>query len=371
MVIGPPVSPVPLLMLVIVPPELGDELVIVTVPPKATVPPPDNPGPACTVTELLASMAFVTPAEGMLIVPLVVIGPPVRPAPVLTLVTVPPSALGKVWPGAKLMSPLLAIESPVSVGKFPFDPNSRFNEPEGLEELFPVGSACQRKSCGIADELSLLNEDACKSNGLELNPCVVVAMPVPGNRAPAAESVLVNVAVVPLSPPVRAPPESCKYRVSVKSVSRPSVPLVVIGPPVSPVPVLMLVIVPPELGEALVIVTVPPKATVPPPDNPAPACTVTNGLASRSLVTPAGGMLIVPLAVIGPPVSPAPVLTPVTVPLLVPGKVWPEAKLIRPLFAMESPVSVGEFPFDPNSRFNEPEGLEELFPVGSACQRKF
>src|ERR1039458_5803755 len=160
-------------------------------------------------------MAFVTPAEGMLIVPLAVIGPPVRPAPVLTLVTVPPSALGKVWPGAKLMSPLLAIESPVSVGKFPFDPNSRFNEPEGLEELFPVGSACQRKSCGIADELSLLNEDACKSNGLEVKPWVAVAVFVPGNRAPAADSVLLNVplvkaAVVPLSPPVKAPPESCK-----------------------------------------------------------------------------------------------------------------------------------------------------------------
>ena len=116
---------------------------------------------------------------------------------------------------------MLAIESPVSVGEFPFDPNSRFNEPEGLEELFPVGSACQRKSCVIGDELLLLNEDACKSNGLELKPCVAVAEFVPGNRAPAAESLPVkvpldaasppvNVAVVPLSPPVRAPPESCK-----------------------------------------------------------------------------------------------------------------------------------------------------------------
>ena len=145
----------------------------------------------------------------------------------------------------------------------------------------------------------------------------------------------------------------------------------VIGPPVSPVPLLTLVTVPPELGDALVIVTVPPKATVPPPDNPGPACTVTNGLASRSFVTPAEGMLMVPLVVIGPPVRPAPVLMPVTVPLLVPGKVWPEAKLIRPLLAIDSPVSVGELSFDPNSRFNEPEGLEELFPVGSACQRKF
>lgn len=89
-VIGPPVNPAPVATLVTVPPELGDALVSVIVPPKATVPPPDIPDPAVTVTELLASMVFVTPAEGMLIVPVVVIGPPVRPAPVATLVTVPP-----------------------------------------------------------------------------------------------------------------------------------------------------------------------------------------------------------------------------------------------------------------------------------------
>src|ERR1019366_8085543 len=155
------------------------------------------------------------------------------------------------------------MESPVSVGKFPFDPNSRFSEPEGLEELFPVGSACQRKSCAIADELLLLNEDACKSNGLELKPCAAVAVSVPGNRAPAAESLLVKVpldaaslpvkvAVVPLSPPVRAPPESCKYRASVKFVSRPRVPLVVIGPTVSPVPLLILEIFPWRLEKGMV-----------------------------------------------------------------------------------------------------------------------
>lgn len=96
MVIGPPLSPVPLLILVTVPPELGEALLRVIVPPKATVPPPDSPDPACTVTELLASMALVTPLEGMLMVPLLVIGPPVRPAPVLILVTVPPELLGKV-----------------------------------------------------------------------------------------------------------------------------------------------------------------------------------------------------------------------------------------------------------------------------------
>jgi len=220
-VIGPPLSPVPLPTLVTVPPKLGAELVSVIVPPNATVPPPDNPDPACTVTEGFASMAFVTPAAGILIVPVLVIGPPVRPEPVLTLVTVPLPVPGKVCPDAKLTSPLLAMESPVSVGELPFAPNSRFNEPEGLEESFPVGSAIQRKSCVTADELVLLNEDACRSSGFELKPCVAVAVPVLGITAPAADTVLLNVpvvaasppvkaAVVPVSPPLRAPPVSCK-----------------------------------------------------------------------------------------------------------------------------------------------------------------
>ena len=193
----------------------------VTVPPNATVPPPDNPDPASTVIEEFVSMLLVTPAAGILMVPLVVIGPPVRPAPVLTLVTVPPPPPPKVCPGAKLINPLLAMESPVSVGELPADPNSKFNEPEGLDESFPVGSACQRKSCATADEVVLLNEEACQSSGFELKPCVAVAVPVLGIKAPAADTVLLNVpvvaasppvkaAVVPVSAPLRAPPVSCK-----------------------------------------------------------------------------------------------------------------------------------------------------------------
>jgi len=38
-------------------------LVSVIVPPKGTLPPPDNPDPAVIVTELFASMVLVTPAE--------------------------------------------------------------------------------------------------------------------------------------------------------------------------------------------------------------------------------------------------------------------------------------------------------------------
>lgn len=211
-VIGPPVKPAPLPTLVTVPPELGDALVSVIVPPSATVPPPDNPVPAFTVTELFASMAFVTPADGMLIVPAPVIGPPVRPEPVLTLVTVPVAVLASV--------------------------------------------------------------------------------------------------------------------------------------------------------------TVPPNATVPPPDNPDPACTVMDGFTSIVLVTPADGILIVPLEVIGPPVKPAPVLTLVTEPPPAPGNVCPEAKLITPLLAIERPVSAGVAPFDPNWRFSVPDGFAESFAAGSATQRK-
>lgn len=220
-VIGPPVSPGPLPTLVTVPPRLGAELVNVMVPPNATVPPPDNPDPAVTVTELFASIVLVTPADGMLIVPLLVIGPPVNPAPVFTLVTVPLPDPGNVWPDAKLIRPLLAIDNPVSPGVLPLEPNNRFNVPDGFDVSLPVGSACQRKSWLTADELVLLNDDACRSNGLETKPFDAVAVPVPGNSAPAAETAPLNapvnaerpplkVPVVPVKPPVNVPPESCR-----------------------------------------------------------------------------------------------------------------------------------------------------------------
>ena len=73
----------------------------------------------------------------------------------------------------------------------------------------------------FAEEVLLLNDDACQSNGFELKPLLAVAVPVVGISAPAAVTVLlnapvvdaspaVNAAVVPVNAPVRVPPVSCK-----------------------------------------------------------------------------------------------------------------------------------------------------------------
>ena len=75
----------------------------------------------------------------------------------------------------KSIVPFELIEKPVSVGaEFP-DPNKRFNCPVGAAVLFPTGSACQRNSWGWARPVLLLNADAMRSNGLELEPLEAVA----------------------------------------------------------------------------------------------------------------------------------------------------------------------------------------------------
>ena len=174
-------------------------------------------------------------------------------------------------------------------------------------------------------------------------------------------------------PPVRPDP-ACTVRedlASIVFVTPPLgmliVPLLVIGPPVKPAPVATFVTVPPNPGDALVSVIVPPNATVPPPDNPDPAFTVTEGFASIVFVTPAVEMLIVPLLVIGPPAKPAPVAMLVTVPL-VPGKVCPGAKVTIPFFAIDSPVALTS-PGTPYSKLSEAPGFDVLFPSGVLCQR--
>src|SRR5260221_6840719 len=73
------------------------------------------------------------------------------------------------------------------------------------------------------------------------------------------------------------------------------------------------------------------------------------------------------LPLVPPPTSPDPAVTPVMVPA--PGKVCPEANLIRPLPAMFIPVSVGLTPA-PNKRFSVPVGVAVLLPAGSACHWK-
>jgi hypothetical protein len=163
-----------------------------------------------TVAEEFASIAFVTPALAMLIVPLPVIGPPVNPAPVATLVTVPLPDPGKVCPEANVITPLCPIESPVSAGVVPFEPNNKFNVPEGLLVSFPEGSACHRKSCVTAADVLLLYDDAWKSNGFEMYPLLAVDVPVVGINPPIAVSNPLNVPVVPFKPPVSVPPANCR-----------------------------------------------------------------------------------------------------------------------------------------------------------------
>jgi hypothetical protein len=72
----------------------------------------------------------------------------------------------------------------------------------------------------------------------------------------------------------------------------------------------------------------PPSDTEPPPERPVPAPTVSDGFDSMVLVTPLLAMFRVPLVVMGPPVSPAPVPTLLTVP--VPGNVCPDTKVKSP-----------------------------------------
>ncbi len=117
---------------------------------------------------------------------------------------------GIVWLGAKLMTPLPAINKPVSVGVPEPERYSRLSVPEGLVVLLAAGSAFQRNSCGTAAPVPLLNEEATQSAGLEAKPCVAVAVPIAGSAVPAAVIAPLNAAAVPLSRPVKlpVPPES-------------------------------------------------------------------------------------------------------------------------------------------------------------------
>jgi hypothetical protein len=73
-------------------------------------------------------------------VKLPLVPPPSSPEPAATPVIVPDP--GKVCPAANLMMPLVAIESPVSVGVEVPEPNNKFSVPEGEGVLLPAGSAC-------------------------------------------------------------------------------------------------------------------------------------------------------------------------------------------------------------------------------------
>src|ERR1700686_2821388 len=127
-----------------------------------------------------------------------------------TLFTVP-TLDGNVCPDANVIWPLLEIDSPVSPGVAVPDPNSRFNLPNGVAVLFPVGSACHRKVSFTAFSVLLLNDEAVKFSGCEFFPAAEVAgavagrlsaprkMPVPVTSSLAAGAVLPTPTLVPLS----------------------------------------------------------------------------------------------------------------------------------------------------------------------------
>ena len=130
------------------------------------------------INVLLAAPSCGTIAGSILRVPVEVMVPPTSPDPAVMLVTVPfPVPVpGKFCPGANVIRPLLAIEIPVSAGVAPLEPKRRFKVAEGEAVLLSAASATHWKSCATAELLLLLNDEACKSNGLELNPCDVVAV---------------------------------------------------------------------------------------------------------------------------------------------------------------------------------------------------
>ena len=80
-----------------------------------------------------------------------------------------------------MITPLLAMESPVSAGVPVPDANNKLSLLEGLEVLLPVGSACRLKVWFAAALVLLLNEEARRLAGCEFLPPVEAAVPVAGN----------------------------------------------------------------------------------------------------------------------------------------------------------------------------------------------
>src|ERR1700722_10273804 len=71
--------------------------------------------------------------------------------------------------------------------------------------------------------------------------------------------------------------------------------------------------------------------------------------------------------VVPPPVNPVPAVTPVIVPLPVPGNVCPVANVRMPLLLILNPVSVGAVVPEPNSKLRLPDGVAVSLAAGSAC----
>ena len=102
------------------------------------------------------------PVSGLLVVMPVMVPPPVP-------------VTGKIWPGAKVIRPLGAMENPVAAGAAPFSPNSSARLPVGEAVSLPAACACQAKVCAFAAFDVLENELAPISNSGEFEAAVEVA----------------------------------------------------------------------------------------------------------------------------------------------------------------------------------------------------
>lgn len=146
--------------------------------------------------------------------------PPVRPVPAVTPVMVPPPLPGNVWPGANVTMPFGATERPVGPGALFPAPNRSLRFAEGVPPS--TFNACQRKVWLLAEVP--LDAEAIRSRGFEGDPDVCEfpvagkAAPPPALSNPPADRLLLNIpaeacrfplkfAVVPVRPPVNAPPD--------------------------------------------------------------------------------------------------------------------------------------------------------------------
>ena len=295
----------------------------VTLPPSATAPPPESPAPGLTVTAPATGAHDVPPNASTLPAP--------RP---LVEIAFPCSADTVVAPCAPVTSP---ESEPVKLAALPVTlmpavPDARLAG-ESAVSAAPLPENALAVTVPVVEMLASAPPPAsCTANGSMLPPAagrstsaraslvgcticwpggdVCTYAPLPVGRSDAASV-----------PAVHAPVPSPRKNFVPLALARPVPPFAIgttpesdsVGfwPPVDPRTPLAKT----DSTPALVSVSVPPSDTVPPPESPAPAPTVTVDDWSIALVTPPLAMASAPLEVIVPPESPAPAVTLVTVPV--------------------------------------------------------